>query len=208
MFDSVQALLAANRTTHRKRPTKVSTMPLKAIIFDADNQPMNPTFGHGSKGQVYRYYVSAPLQQGRSWQLDGEAIRRIPAEAIEELVLDRLQKLRRGRVGMPMSWAVATTLLKRIEIHADTVQLQISAQPLFGAHADLAFEVAKLDGRLSPEERVIADRGDDAMIRVILPVRLRLRGGRSWIVTPGGSPLLERFPSRLNRWGIPMAEVF
>ena len=30
------------------------------------------------------------------------------------------------------------------------------------------------------------------MFRVILPVRLKLRGGRSWIVTPGGSPLFAK----------------
>ena len=192
LFDAVQSLLSANRTTHRRRPTKVSTMPLKGIIFDADNQPMNPTFGHGSKGQVYRYYVSAPLQQGRSWRLDGEAIRRVPAEAIEEVVLDRMQILKRGRAGTPMSWAGATTLLKRVEIHADTVHLQISAQPLFGAHADFECEVAKLEGRLSLGERIVVDRADDAMIRLMLPVRLKLRGGRSWIVTPGGSPLLAK----------------
>ena len=192
LFDAVQALLSANRTTHRKRTTKVSTMPLKGIIFDADNQPMNPSFGHGSKGQVYRYYVSALLQQGRSWQLEGEAIRRIPAEAIEELVLDRLHKLRRGRAGTPMSWAVATALLKRVEIHADTVHLLIRAQPLFGAHADHECEVARLEDRLSAGERVILDRADDETIRLILRVRLKFRGGRSWIVTPSGSPLFAK----------------
>ena len=93
LFEAAAALLSANRTTHHKRPTKVSTMPLKGLLFDADNQPMNPTFGHGRNAQVYRYYISAPLQQGRGWELAGDAIRRVPAEAIEQLVLERLQLL-------------------------------------------------------------------------------------------------------------------
>ena len=192
LFNSAQELLSANRTTHRKRPTKVSTMPLKGMIFDADNQPMNPTFGHGSKGQVYRYYVSAPLQQGRSWQLAGDAIRRVPAEAIEELTLDRLQILKRGRTGTPMTWTIAMTLLKRIEVHADTVHLQINGRAMFGPHADLDLETTKLGGRLSPGERVVVDHPDHSLIRFILPVRLKLRGGRSWIVTPSGLPLLAK----------------
>jgi DNA invertase Pin-like site-specific DNA recombinase len=91
LFDAAQALLSANRTTHRQHPTKVSTMPLRGLLFDADGQPMSPTFAHGRGGKVYRYYVSAPLQQGRGWQLEGDAIRRVPAEAVEALVLDRLQ---------------------------------------------------------------------------------------------------------------------
>ena len=192
LFDAVQALLSTNRTTHRRRPTRVSTMPLKGLLFDADQQPMNPTFGHGSKGQVYRYYVSAPLQQGRGWQLEGDAIRRVPAEAIEEVVLDRLQILRRGRAAMAITWVGAMTLLKRVEIHADAVHLQISALAMFGAHADVELETAKLGGRCAAGERVVVDHSDPAMIRLILPVRLKLRGGRSWIVRPDGSPLLAK----------------
>jgi DNA invertase Pin-like site-specific DNA recombinase len=192
LFDAAQALMTANTTTHRKRPTRVSAMPLKGLIFDGDGQPMSPTFGHGNRGQVYRYYVSAPLQQGRGWQLDDDAIRRVPAEAVEELVLDRLQTLRRNRAGTPMSWVAATALLRRIEIHSSAVHLQINGQALFGAHADLAIEAGKLGDRLPSDERVVVDQNDPAMVRLILPVRLKLRGGRSWIVTPDGSPLLAK----------------
>ena len=191
LFGAVELLLAGNRKTHYKRPTKVSTMPLKGRIFDADNQPMNPTFGHGSKGQVYRYYVSAPLQQGRGWQLTGDAIRRIPAEAIEELVLERLQLLPRGRRGAAMTWATTANLLKRVEVHAGAVHLLITASTLFGAHADIDVETARLSVRLPEGERTIVE-GDAGVIRIIIPVRLKLRGGRSWIETPTGSPAVVK----------------
>ena len=64
VFEEVQRLLAAQARRHEARPTRVSAMPLRGMIFDADGSPMSPTFTHGSRGQVYRYYVSAPLQAG------------------------------------------------------------------------------------------------------------------------------------------------
>ena len=192
MFNAAQALLSANRTTHRQHPIKISTMPLRGLIFDGDGQPMNPTFAHGRSGKVYRYYVSAPLQQGRSWQLDGDAIRRVPAEAVEELVLDRLRILKRTRIATAMSWATAAPLLRRVEIHASALHLQLTAQILFGAHADLDREVARLDARLSANEHIMIDHRDPATVRLILPVRLKLRGGRSWIMTPQGGPVLAQ----------------
>ena len=52
-------------------------------LFDADDQPMSPTFSYGRKGKLYRYYVSAPLQQGQRRREDDQAIRRVPAAALE-----------------------------------------------------------------------------------------------------------------------------
>ena len=36
-----------------------------AACFDADGQPMSPSFTYGRRSKFYRYYVSAPLLQGR-----------------------------------------------------------------------------------------------------------------------------------------------
>jgi site-specific DNA recombinase len=190
LFEAAQTLMSTNTTTHRKRTTRVSTMPLKGLICDADGQPMCPSFGHGKRGQVYRYYVSAPLQLGRGWQLDGDAIRRVPAEAIEALVLDRLQRLVGARPGTTMTWAAAATLLHRVEVHPNSVHLRIRGHALFGTHTDLAFEVDQLRDRVSLKDRVILDQEDPTMIRLVAPVRLKLRGGRTWMTTPDGSPSL------------------
>ena len=45
---------------------------------------MSPTFCQGRSRRIYRYYVSAPLQQGR--KDDDDIIRRLPAPAFEKLV--------------------------------------------------------------------------------------------------------------------------
>ena len=191
-FDAAQRLMTANTRRHEVRFRRVSTMPLKGRIFDTDGQPMSPTFAQGRGGQTYRYYVSAPLQQGRRRPADDDAIRRVPAEAVEALVLGRLQRLAHRRAGALTTWAVALTILKRVEVHATSVHLQIHGHALFGVHADLQTEVDQLARRLEPGERVGLDQQDPAMVRLVLPVRLKVRGGRTWIVTPEGSrPLAE-----------------
>ena len=91
-----------------------------------------------------------------------------------------------------MTWSIATTLLKRVEIHSDTVHLAISGPALFRPHTDIEIEAGRLGQRLSPGERFVVDHNDQAILRLILPIRLKLRGGRSWIVTPSGSPLVAK----------------
>ena len=189
-FEAARELMSANRRTRERRHTRVSTMALKGLIFDTDGQPMSPTFGHGSKGQVYRYYVSAPLQQGRGRAPGDEEIRRVPAEAVETLVSERLGRLCPGRpraaTGAPPK------LLRRVEIHASCVHLLIHSQALFGAHADLDEEITQLRRLLPAGERALLDQHDPTMVRLILPVRLKVRGGRCWIVTPDGSSAAAR----------------
>ncbi len=192
LFDAVQALMTGNSRRHQTRPTRVSTMPLKGLIFDAAGQPMCPTFGYGRGGKVYRYYVSAPLQQGvRRKPLD-EAIGRVPAGAIEQVVLDRLSFIRRPGAKPAADWASAVKLLRRVEVHASEVHLLLLGHALFGAHAELSVEVISLAKRLGPAERVMLDRSDASVVRLILPVRVRVRGGRSWMVVPEGSSAIAK----------------
>jgi hypothetical protein len=85
-FSEVQTRLASQATRHLTRPTRVSTMVLKGLLFDADGQPMSPTFGRGKRGQVYRYYVSAKLQQGHRRDAADGTVRRVPGDRIEGLI--------------------------------------------------------------------------------------------------------------------------
>jgi hypothetical protein len=191
LFDAVQALTLANTQQRRRKPTRVSTMALKGLIFDADGQPMSPTFGYGAKGQIYRYYVSADVQQGRRRAQDDDEIRRVPAEAVESLVLARLRRV--GRRARPdLAWASALAMLRRVEVHATTVQLRLDGAALFGAHVDLEREIARFSGGLPPGERALLDPVEPTSVRLVMPVRLKLRGGRCWLVTPEGAPALAR----------------
>ncbi len=64
LFDAVQTKLDANVRRRRSARESVARSPLVGRIFDTDGQPMSPTFAYGKGRRLYRYYVSAPLQQG------------------------------------------------------------------------------------------------------------------------------------------------
>ncbi len=61
LFNAVQTKLSANRVKRVKRKEKATASPLTGKLFDADNFPMRPTFGHGRGKRIYRYYVSETL---------------------------------------------------------------------------------------------------------------------------------------------------
>ncbi|MBK7161989.1 MAG: recombinase family protein [Sphingomonadales bacterium] len=87
LFNAVQANLAANRVKRVKRKEKATASPLTGKLFDADNLPMRPTFGHGRGKRIYRYYVSETLlpvgQTAHSHNRKGE---RISASRLERVL--------------------------------------------------------------------------------------------------------------------------
>ena len=69
-----------------------ATMALKGKLFGADGEPMSPSFTHKGETKVYRYYVSAPLQQGRAMREAPDALRRVAADEIEGLIERELRR--------------------------------------------------------------------------------------------------------------------
>ena len=175
LFDAVQAKLDANARRHNAHGERVIQAPLIGRIFDSDGQPMSPTFTRGKRGQAYRYYVSAPLQQGRRPR-DDTGIHRVPGPALEAIVSAVLRRIAPATETDPLS------ILARLEIHAESLQLLIPIGLLATTRA-----------RLEPGETVEADATDPALLRLTLPVRMRLRGGRTWILG-GTRPAARRDP--------------
>jgi len=164
LFDAAQAKLDANVRRHEARSERVTRAPLTGRLFDSDGQPMSPSFTHGKRGQVYRYYVSAPLQQGHR-QADDPGIRRVPGPALEEMVSAVIKRI------APASAAEPLTPLTRVEVHAESLQLLMPVGLL-----------ASMRSRLAPNETAAPDAADPALLRLTVPVRMRLRGGRSWLI--------------------------
>ena len=54
---------------------------------------MSPAYAYGRGGTLYRYYVTASLQQGGRRERDDEAPRRVSAAALEARLLDILGRL-------------------------------------------------------------------------------------------------------------------
>lgn len=172
-FDRVQAQMRGNAVTHSDRPLRSSELPLKGLLKDADGHPMSPSFGYGRGGKVYRYYVSAPLQQGRAARVDRNTIRRVKAEAIHEVIERSLQYVL-GRSDASLQ-ALLIPLI-RVDVLEQSVRLTLKADQLSpGARSKLAVDP------LHPNHKFID-----------LPVRCQVRGGRVNLIAPEGGALPQR----------------
>jgi len=157
LFEAVQRKLDDNLSNRRERPLRSDTLRLKGRVFDAAGDPMSPSFGYGRGGKLYRYYVSAPLQQGRSAST-GAALRRVKAETLDEAV--------RGSVAgcLDRPGADLSELLPRIaRVEVTHEALHISLD-----HAGLTSEA----------RRRLARTAQSGILTV--PIRCKSRGGRVW----------------------------
>jgi DNA invertase Pin-like site-specific DNA recombinase len=114
MFAKVQEKLDAQsrRAPGSARPG-IATSPLTGRIEDAEGNAMSPTFSYGKGGKLYRYYVSAALQQGGKRAAHDPHPRRVPAQLIEE----RLEKALQG--ASPASAASTLDAIARVRVLAD-----------------------------------------------------------------------------------------
>jgi DNA invertase Pin-like site-specific DNA recombinase len=167
-FDEVQAVLGSHRREWRERPLRSADMVLKGKLFGADGEPMSPSFTHRGEAKVYRYYVSAPLQQGRAMKATPGAVRRVAADEIESL----LEREMRARLGAGEDKPLRDLLagVKRVDLEPEAVRITCT-------HSKLT-RTALAGAEPHPS--------DPALAIVVLPVRCRLRAGRTRIVAPVG----------------------
>ena len=180
VFDRVADLLDANARRRGGTRTEVAASALTGRIFDTDGAPMSPTFAYGKSGRLYRYYVSAPLQQGRQRPVGDAAPRRIAAAGIEACLGAALRRLVPDLSEEPLA------LPTRIEVHRDGVDLLL---PLRLA--------ARLRPRLGAGETAAADLEDPTQLRLCLGLRLQTRGGRTEIVG-GAAPETRSDPALIR----------
>lgn len=166
VFARVQAQIAANTRSRKDRPLRSAQLPLKGLVFDADGHPMSPSFGYGRGGRVYRYYVSAPLQQGRQVAERDGVLRRVSAEALEEAVRTHLETVMAGAADRPLAEMLKP--VRRVEVLPQELRI--------------AFE-AKVLPRDVRERLLPCDTHADLRV-LIAPVRCQARGGRTWVMTP------------------------
>jgi DNA invertase Pin-like site-specific DNA recombinase len=171
LFEAVQRALSAGARRQARTEARMGAAPLTGLLFDAAGHPMSPTFAQGRKGKRYRYYVSSPLQRGRSvsaasgsspTRVAGPAIERVVAEALVRLLADAVQPWQQ---------------LRRVEFHRDRILL------IFPARLAEA-----LQARLEAGETFNADPDDVTQVRVSLTITLDSRGKRTVIST--GAPVI------------------
>jgi len=172
LFNQAQVLL--DQQTRRKgdkiRLTQASAR-LTGRIFDAAGHPMSPTHSRGSSGKLYRYYVSAPLQQGLPQAKTGTATmpQRVSASALEEVLRSTLQRL------IPTE-DESLRSLQRVEVQRQRLLLTIKA-------ANRA-----ITGPLLTHEHLARDPDVPGTYLLTLPITLSRTGSRATIVTGAPTP--------------------
>ncbi|WGM30611.1 recombinase family protein [Brevundimonas sp. NIBR11] len=178
LFDRVQASLDANGAERRDRAVKPGGSPLTGLIQDADGLPMTPAIAYGKLGRKYRYYVSRPLQEGRASSLDRSQVRRVPAGAIEDWVIDALTGA--GLVADEATWSDNRERLVSVRLHQDRITITARAHDLDAAAISFA------QSRLGPDQVMRIKPGKVRLIEMDLLRRPQFRGGRTWATSKAG----------------------
>ena len=158
LFDLVQARLKANTRRHSATKKDVAASPLKGRIFDEDGCHMTPVFSYGSKGRLYRYYVSTLAHQRRVDPGDRKP-RRISAARIETFLEETILRLAPN---------ASVHDLIRIEIKSVSTEILLPAK-LLGV----------IQKRLASGEHAAIDEGIDGPVRVVLPTTFHARDGKT-----------------------------
>jgi DNA invertase Pin-like site-specific DNA recombinase len=166
VFAEAQALLGSKGSTRGPGPVRNGASLLTGKLFDATGAPMSPTSSRSKSGQLYRYYVSTGLQTGGKPAAIGGP-QRLSAPEIERLVQQQVADL------FPTEAGTTLAKLRKVIVRDATVEFIVQADP----DADR--------GRLHDVRSRLGAHGDawlegDGM-HVLLAVKVRTRGGRSWI---------------------------
>ncbi|MFN9927837.1 MAG: recombinase family protein [Phenylobacterium sp.] len=183
LFEAVAAKLASQAIRRRDRPIRATTGPLTGLLFDANGKPMSPSFAYGKGGKLYRYYIAMALQVGVTPESDN-SLRRVSAPAVESFLVDTLRRL---SCRADLEVYDISRLVIRVELRNDETHLVLSPAAVFpGEHPKLI--LSKICQRLREGEQAVTEQGAVAGLRLVLPQRLKLRGGRTVITGAADEP--------------------
>jgi site-specific DNA recombinase len=160
LFDAVQARLAASaRSGTGATSAARSRGRLTGRIFDATGERMSPTFAIGARGTRYRYYVSASLQRGAKHPSDN-VLRRVPADFLEQALIDRLQRIAGIDAEVPLK------AVRRVDVFANQVWITLPKSVAKDAMT-----------RLAEGEDLVEDPTSADSVRLQIPISFPKRGG-------------------------------
>jgi site-specific DNA recombinase len=115
--------MTSNRRRYNEVKAKRSAYLLEGIIHDSKGNIMSPTYSVKKGNRRYPYYVSAPLNGKRKVPV-GE-VPRVPAQAIDELVRDRVATILNLDNHKTVDRMLVTKALRKLMIFNDFVELEI-----------------------------------------------------------------------------------
>ncbi len=200
LWAAVQRHLEANRVDRRKTDERSAPSLLTGVLFDADGEPMTPTYAV-KKGTRYRYYVSRHLITGA--RVDKSRGQRIPAANLEGLVVKQLRSFfadpvavlnvmprdRRDAPSQKMLNDSAAAVVALLDQQSDEagrslVRLLVVRVQVFAERIDIDLSLTQLAQRLfgaidgdSTQPNLTVDGTDaveeDLLVRLNVPARLK-----------------------------------
>lgn len=162
LFDQVQRQLDAARQRSASTQRTTARAGLTGRLFDRAGNPMSPTFSRGKSGRLYRYYVSAPLQQGERAGAASAALCRISATVIEPLIATLF--------GEEPDHVAMASAITRITLHPEHLEITLPKK------------YARQIASILPEADLQTSAGQ---INLMVPVMIGQRGGRCHIERKG-----------------------
>jgi site-specific DNA recombinase len=159
---------------------------------------MTSSFAVKGGNRRYRYYTSAALQKGRA--VEAGSLPRVPAEPVEQLVLDRAIRLlgissQAGKSLVDHSlpadrnvWTTVRDALLRVEVGANKVVLLFRRDAVDGNAGRGSAPEDTLRARLPAGDALSHDR---ETVILTIAVTLKQRRGSGLIIGPGGTPAID-----------------
>ena len=199
LFAAVQQHLDANARRHQLgEERRVIRAPLTGRIRDAAGEAMSPTFSRSHTGRLYRYYVSASLQQGAK-ATDDSIVRRVSAVRIEQLLDQCVKRWLRDPVAN-------LEAIRAVRVHGDGFCVTL-VKPK-GSHAELASD-ERLVGSdrttaqismpicLGSDRPTTASRGVATTDGPDTTLIAALRRAHRMLARDSGGPVLEAAPTSI-----------
>jgi len=167
LFAKVQTLLDQHTPKRRKRESPNALSRLTGKLFDASGEVMTPVFTQNRHGKLYRYYVSASLQQGAK-PIDDGSVRRIGAAELEKALTEEINHWlpqEPDPLGIPLAIHLRESGLL-IDLPANTLK--------------------DLKPNLQDNEAII--HVDGGALRMMVPLELPLRGGKKLVIAGEAPP--------------------
>jgi len=182
-FAAAQAMLARRGGPRRRAQARMAprapSAPLSGLIFDTTGERMSPVTARKSNGRRYRYYVSSSRQKG-GCALPG-VLQRVPAEALEALVLQLGAMVELVRPEAAQPWSTVRAALQSVSVGRTQVRLNFKPQKLTeGFDPDRARTALPANARLELESEALT---------VTIRTSLSRRGQGKTLIGPDGAPV-------------------
>lgn len=177
-FDTVQALLRQRSARWRSRALDIERAPLRGRVFDEFGHSMRPVLLR-QKGRRYSYYVGPGPVQGIVGADRTGLIRRVPCDALEGVIRRRLGRFI-DRDERAITIEELRQMVVRVEIRSDCTHVVLASRALKDLSRDLD-TVAAVEARLVSGDRVLSEGHGSDNVQIVMPVRMKFSGGRTWI---------------------------